>query len=250
MSVAWLTPDWPVPPGVRALSTWRGGGVSSGKYESLNLGSHVGDEGSAVAENRRRLVVAANLPAEPFWLRQVHGAEVADLDAALPAPMSVPSLGRDASYTRKPGRICAILSADCLPVLLAAADASVIGAAHAGWRGLSAGVLAATVRAVGADPATLIAWIGPCIGPAAYEVGPEVRDAMLAAMPAAASAFRITARSRFMADLPLLARLQLQALGLRGIYGGTVCTYADSGRYFSHRRDGQSGRQATLIWQE
>lgn len=250
MSVTWLTPDWPAPPRVHSLSTWRGGGVSTGKYESLNLGSHVGDQGAAVAENRRRLALAANLPSEPLWLRQVHGTEVADLDSAVPAATSVPISSMDASYTRKPGRICAILTADCLPVLFAAADGSVIGAAHAGWRGLTAGVLAATVRAMGADPAALIAWIGPCIGAAAYEVGPEVRDAVLAAMPAAASAFRINTRSRFMADLPLIARLQLQDLGLRGIYGGIVCSYADKGRYFSHRRDGQTGRQATLIWLE
>ena len=250
MSVAWLTPEWPAPPRVRALSTWRGGGVSTGKYESLNLGTHVDDEGTAVAENRRRLAEAARLPAEPCWLRQMHGTEVADLDSAVPAAMSVPLSSRDASYTRTPGRICAILTADCLPLLIVDVDGSVIGAVHAGWRGLCAGVLAATVRAMGTDPAALIAWIGPCIGPAAYEVGPEVRDALVAAMPAAAPAFRINARSRFMADLPLIARLQLQALGLRAIYGGTVCTYADKSRYFSHRRDGQSGRQATLIWLE
>lgn len=244
MSVAWLTPDWPAPPGVRALSTWRRGGISTGKYESLNLGSHVGDEGTAVAGNRRRLQVAAGLPAEPCWLRQVHGTEVANLD--LDAPLT----GQDASFTRKHGRICAILSADCLPILIAAADGSVIGAAHAGWRGLSTGVLAAAVRAIGADPAALIAWIGPCIGPGVYEVGPEVREAVLARMPGAASAFRINAHARFMADLPLIARLQLQDLGLRRIYGGSVCTYADKERYFSHRRDGQTGRQATLIWLE
>ena len=150
MSVAWLTPDWPAPPRVRALSTWRGGGVSTGRYESLNLGSHVGDLGTAVAENRRQLSVAARLPAEPCWLQQVHGTEVVDLE--LDAPLT----GKDAAFTRKPGRICAILTADCLPVLIAAANGSVIGAAHAGWRGIAAGVLAATIRAVGADPAALI----------------------------------------------------------------------------------------------
>jgi YfiH family protein len=244
MSVAWLTPDWPAPPGVRALSTWRGGGVSTGAYESLNLGSHVGDLGTAVAENRRRLAFDARLPAEPCWLQQVHGALVADLDT------DASLVGKDASFTRKPSRICAILTADCLPVLIAAADGSLVGAAHAGWRGLAAGVLASTLKAMGADPASLIAWIGPGIGPGAYEVGPEVREAMLAAMPGAAQAFRANARSRFMADLPRIARAQLQELGLRRVHGGTACTYADKERYFSHRRDGRTGRQATLIWLE
>jgi polyphenol oxidase len=242
MSIAWLTPDWPAPAGVRALSTWRSGGSSTGRYESLNLGSHVGDDGAAVAENRSRLKMAAKLPGEPCWLRQVHGKVVADVDA--------PLASNDASFTRKPERVCAILSADCLPVLFASLKAGVIGAAHAGWRGLAAGVLTATVRAMGEKPSALIAWIGPCIGPYSYEVGPEVREAVLSGMPAATPAFVGNARGRFMADLPLIARLQLQELGLNAIYGGTECTFSHADRYFSHRRDGQTGRQATLIWLE
>ncbi len=245
---AWLVPDWPVPRGVRALSTWRSGGASSGVYASLNLGSAVGDDDAAVAENRRLLALAAGLPAEPCWLRQVHGSEVADLDAPPAAAHPVPQPGQDAAITRQRGRVCAILTADCLPVLFTSADGEAVGAAHAGWRGLAAGVLAATVAALKGDPSALMAWIGPCIGPDAYEVGPEVRAAMLAAMPDAAGALRAGAGSRFMADLPQIARLQLQALGLERIYGGTECTYRDPGRYFSYRRDGQTGRQATLIW--
>jgi purine-nucleoside/S-methyl-5'-thioadenosine phosphorylase / adenosine deaminase len=247
---AWLVPDWPMPRGVRALSTWRAGGASSGVYASLNLGSRVGDEDAAVAQNRRLLALAAGLPAEPCWLRQVHGSEVADLDAPPSAAPLAPQPGQDAAITRQRGRVCAILTADCMPVLFASAHGGLIGAAHAGWRGLAAGVLAATVAALKGDPLALMAWIGPCIGPDAYEVGPEVRDAMLAAMPDAAGAFRAGAGPRFMADLPLIARLQLQALGLERIYGGTECTYRDPGRYFSYRRDGQTGRQATLIWLE
>lgn len=250
MSLSWLVPDWPVPRGVRALSTWRPGGVSSGVYASLNLGSRVGDDDAAVAENRRLIALAAGLPAEPCWLRQVHGTEVADLDAPPSAQSPGTQPGQDAAITRKPGRVCAILSADCLPVLFAAADGGAVGAAHAGWRGLAAGVLAATVAALRVSPEALMAWIGPCIGPEAYEVGPEVHDQMLAAMPGAAHAFRAGAGARFMADLPLIARLQLQALGLVRIHGGTECTYRDPGRYFSYRRDGETGRQATLIWLE
>jgi purine-nucleoside/S-methyl-5'-thioadenosine phosphorylase / adenosine deaminase len=250
MSLVWLAPDWPVPGGVRALSTWRSGGVSSGVYASLNLGSRVGDEAAAVAENRRRLALAAGLPAEPCWLPQVHGTEVADLDAPPAAAPPAPQPGQDAAVTRQRGRVCAILSADCVPVLFAALDGGLIGAAHAGWRGLAAGVLAATVAALKGSPERLMAWIGPCIGPDAYEVGSDVRDAVLAAMPGAAGAFRAGARSRFMADLPMISRLQLQALGLTRIYGGTECTYRDPIRYFSYRRDGQTGRQATLIWLE
>ncbi len=242
MSIGWLTPDWPAPPGVRALSTFRSGGTSAGRYESLNLGSHVGDDGAAVAENRRRLVAAATLPREPCWLRQVHGNEVADADA--------PAASNDASFTHAEGRVCAILSADCLPVLFASANAGVIGAAHAGWRGLAAGVLAATVRAMGERPSALIAWLGPCIGPHAYEVGPEVRDAVLLEVPAARPAFVENSRGRFLADLPLIARLQLQELGVSRVHGGTECTFSQGDRYFSHRRDGQTGRQATLIWLE
>ena len=247
---AWLVPDWPVPRAVRALSTWRSGGASSGVYASLNLGSQVGDDDGAVAENRRRLVLTAGLPAEPCWLRQVHGREVAELDAPPSAAPLVPQPGQDAAITRQRGRVCAILTADCMPVLFASVHGGLIGAAHAGWRGLAAGVLAATVAALKGDPLALMAWIGPCIGPDAYEVGPEVRAAMLAAMPDAAVAFRPGAGSRFTADLPLIARLQLQGLGLERIYGGTECTYRDPGRYFSYRRDGQTGRQATLIWLE
>lgn len=242
MKPAWQEPDWPVPPRVRALSTWRGGGASAAPFLSLNLGDHVGDSAAAVADNRARLIAAAGLPAEPVWLRQVHGADVADLDAGLP------SGAVDAALTRETGRVCAILTADCLPILLANENGTAVAAAHAGWRGLAAGVLEATVAALGAAPQSLLAWIGPGIGPAHYEVGAEVRDELMRGDVTAQAAFAENSRGRYMADLPLLARRRLQKLGLSRIYGGGECTYANPERYFSHRREGRTGRQATLIW--
>jgi YfiH family protein len=223
------------------LSTDRHGGVSAAPYASMNLGDHVGDAAEAVAENRRRLRQAAGLPAEPSWLRQVHGTQVLDLDAGTPAGAA------DAAFTRRPGRVCAILTADCIPVLLAAEGA--VAAAHAGWRGLAAGILEATVAALGVPPAGLTAWLGPAIGPAHYEVGAEVRDALLAADAGAAAGFTVNRSGRFMADLPLLARQRLALAGVTRIHGGSECTHADT-RYFSHRREGKTGRQATLIWLE
>jgi polyphenol oxidase len=228
---------------VRALSTYRSGGVSAPPYASLNLGSHVGDSPAAVAENRRRLAAAAELPAEPVWLSQVHGVGVADLDAAAVG-------SADAAFTRRVGRVCAILTADCLPILLASDAGDLVAAAHAGWRGLAGGVIEATVQALQVPPATLLAWLGPAIGPGNFEVGPEVREALLRQDPGADAAFVLNARGRFMADLALLARRRLAALGVARIYGGGPCTHADRDRYFSHRRDGVTGRQATLIWRE
>jgi YfiH family protein len=251
MSPGWLTPDWPAPSGVRALSSFRVGGHSTGVYASLNLGDHVGDAPAVVAANRRALRDAAALPDEPRWLRQVHGIAVADLDAPPVGPAGV-APEADASLTRTPGRPCAILTADCVPVLFAVAApgsvAPAVAAAHAGWRGLAAGVLAATVTALAAEPVSLVAWIGPCIGGDAYEVGEEVRTALLATVPGAAAAFNPSSRGRWLADLALLARLQLRQLGVTRVFGGSECTYRDRDRYFSHRRDGQTGRQATLIW--
>jgi YfiH family protein len=230
---------------VRALSSQRSGGVSAAPYASLNLGDHVGDLPEAVAENRRRLQVAARLSAEPRWLAQVHGIQVADLDVAGSA---IPAA--DGAYTRRPGRICAILTADCLPVLFAAESGTAVAAAHAGWRGLAGGVIEATVRALALDPRTLLAWLGPAIGPRYFEIGPEVRDELLRGDGGAEGAFTVNARGRFMADLEALARRRLACLGIERIYGGGECTHSYHDRYFSHRRDGRTGRQATLIWLE
>jgi polyphenol oxidase len=243
----WLTPDWPAPATVRALSTLRTGGASGPPYASLNLGGHVGDDATAVEGNRRALRDAARLPAEPVWLEQVHGNCVKDLDSPGPAGPS------DAAVTRQPGRVCAILTADCLPVLLANDAGDRVGAAHAGWRGLAAGVIEATVSALGERPGELLAWLGPAIGPRHFEVGAEVREEFLRRAGAGDTeaddaAFVPNARGRYTADLYALARRRLRRLGVDRIYGGGECTYTDDARYYSHRRDGRTGRQATLIW--
>lgn len=248
MTPLWFEPDWPAPKGVRALSTLRGepatGGASQGPYAWLNLGAHVGDDPAAVAENRRLLRSRAGLPAEPSWLAQVHGVAVADLDGA-------GSQGpADAAITRRVGKVCAILTADCLPIVFTTDTGDGVAAAHAGWRGLAAGVIGATVRAMAVPPERLIAWLGPAIGPAHFEVGAEVREAFLKTDSGAGDAFKATLTGKFMADLAMLARRQLKALGVSRIYGGGDCTYAHTDRYFSHRRDGVTGRQATLIWRE
>jgi YfiH family protein len=243
----WFAAGWPAPEGVRVLSTLRGGagsGVSRAPYECFNLGDHVGDDPVAVAENRRRLKVGASLPAEPSWLLQVHGTTVADLDSPTPLRPA------DAAIARGAGKVCAILTADCLPIVFATDCGDRVAAAHAGWRGLAAGVIEATVRAMGVPAASLIAWLGPAIGPQNFEVGGEVRDALLAGDAKASEAFEPNARGRFMADLGLLASRRLRALGVTRIFGGGECTFAKADRYFSHRRDGITGRQATLIWRE
>lgn len=245
MSLSWLEPDWPAPAGVHALSTRRTGGVSETPFESLNLGAHVGDRAEAVAENRRRLRAAARLPSEPVWLSQQHGTDVLDLDRPHELPRSA-----DGSFTRRPGRVCAILTADCLPVLLASDCGAGVAAAHAGWRGLAAGVIESTVRALALPPSSLLAWIGPGIGRAHFEIAAEVRDELLRADPAAEGAFELNARGRYRADLPALARRRLERLGIARIYGGDECTHAAPEHYFSYRRDGRTGRQATLIWLE
>ena len=248
MNSLWFEPEWPAPSRIRVLSTLRGepdgGGASKAPYACFNLGDHVGDDPLAVAENRRILTREAGLPAEPSWLAQVHGVTVADLDGAGPYAAA------DAAMTRRAGKVCAILTADCLPVVLATDAGDAVAAAHAGWRGLAAGVIGATVRAMTAQPERLIAWLGPAIGPSHFEVGGEVRLAFLRGDPAAGDAFKASAGGKFMADLAMLASRQLGRLGVNRIYGGGECTYTRADRYFSHRRDGVTGRQATLVWRE
>jgi YfiH family protein len=245
---AFLRPEWPVPENVRAAFTLRRGGVSTGCYGSLNVGAHVLDDPRAVAENRRRIGAALGLPEEPAWLSQVHGSRVVRLGTAATAGAAA-----DGVVTSESGRVCVIQVADCLPVLFAARDGSVVGAAHAGWRGLLAGVLENTVTALDVPAGQLLAWIGPGIGAAHFEVGPEVHEALVgAAAPEAAAqvaaAFVVNARGRWQCDLVALARQRLAALGLAGVYGGDWCTFADPERFFSHRRDGRAGRMAGLIW--
>ena len=238
--------DWPLPRGVRAAFTTRLGGVSEAPWDSFNLGAHVGDAPAHVAVNRARLRELLELPGEPGWLSQVHGAEVADLDA--PGAPGIPTA--DAAVTSAAGRACVIMVADCLPVLFAARDGTRIGAAHAGWRGLAAGVLENTVAALGIAPGALRAWLGPAILQANFEVGADVRDAFTGTDPGAADYFVPNARGRWQADLVGLARRRLQALGVTDVSGGEWCTVADPRRFFSHRRDGKGGRMAALIWKD
>jgi polyphenol oxidase len=243
MSIEVILPDWPAPAWVRACTSTRHGGVSAGPYAALNLAHHVGDDPAAVAVNRARLRAALALPAEPRWLNQVHGCDAVTAAAPSPDPPAA-----DASLSRLPGQVCAVLTADCLPVLLCDRAGSVCAAAHAGWRGLHAGVIEATVARLGAAPAALMAWLGPAIGPERFEVGPEVRAAFVAADPAAAAAFRAGTGDRWFADLYALARTRLAALGITAVFGGDLCTLSDPARFYSYRRDGRTGRMATLIW--
>jgi YfiH family protein len=241
-----LVPDWVVPRPVRAAFTLRAGGVSGAPFDSLNLGAHVGDRAAAVEENRRRVREGLQLPAEPVWLEQVHGTRVADLDG----PEEPGGAGADAVITRRAGRVCAVQVADCMPVLFAARDASAVAVAHAGWRGLAAGVLEATVERLGVAAGELVAWLGPAISAQHFEVGAEVRAAFLERDAGAAAAFTANARGRWQCDLAALARRRLAALGVREVSGGGWCTYADPARFFSFRRDGRCGRMAALVWLE
>lgn len=239
-----LFPDWPAPPNVRAASSTRAGGVSAPPWDSLNLADHVGDDPQRVAENRRRLREHLRLPAEPFWLQQVHGCDVADAGAAGEGAVCA----ADAAVATRPGAICAVLTADCLPVLFCSRRGDWVAAAHAGWRGLAAGVLEQTVRRAPADAADVLAWLGPAIGQAAFEVGPEVRAAFLADDAGAAGCFLPSPAGRWLADLYGLARRRLARCGLGWVGGGGLCTHADAARFFSFRRDGTTGRMASLIW--
>lgn len=238
----WIVPEWPVSGRVRALITTRQGGASCNDYAGFNLGECAGDDAHAVASNRRFL--RGLLPGEPVWMRQVHGTRVIEA-----GPWSVGEEA-DAAVTRTPGRVCAVLTADCLPVLLADAQGNVVGIAHAGWRGLAAGVIESVVQAMGVAPASLVAYLGPFIEAGAYEVGRDVFDAFVGADAAAAAAFASRGEGKFLADLNLLARQRLMRLGVGSIHGGTLCTYSDPERFYSYRRDGVTGRMASLVWME
>lgn len=239
-----IEPNWPPVPGVRACSTLRAGGFGAPPFDGLNLGTHVGDDPATVARNRRLLRESLRLPAEPCWLNQVHGARAVPAAATQDGPVEA-----DASYALEPGTVCIVMTADCLPVLFRDRTGTRVAAAHAGWRGLAGGVLEATVEAMGGGE--LVAWLGPAIGPGAFEVGEEVRLAFLDKLGDPDLAFRRSGADRRLADLYLLARLTLARAGVTEVYGGEYCTYADSARFFSHRRDGgRTGRMATLIWRE
>ncbi|MCU0805246.1 MAG: peptidoglycan editing factor PgeF [Burkholderiales bacterium] len=240
--MAFIRPDWPVPARVRALATTRAGGASSAPFASLNLGDHVGDDPAHVAQNRALL--ARVLPRAPLWLAQVHGTRVVEAEGAEGVPTA------DAAVAHSAGAVLAVLTADCLPVLLAARDASAIGIAHAGWRGLASGVVEAAVARMNVAPSRVVAWLGPAIGQGAFEVGDEVRETFVAQDVGAGSAFTRGKPGKWQADLETLARRRLAAAGVGEIHGGGYCTFTDSERFFSFRRDGRTGRMATLIWLE
>ncbi|AQT12119.1 multi-copper polyphenol oxidoreductase [Pseudomonas sp. UMC65] len=237
----WLIPDWPAPAGVKACITTRAGGVSLTPFDSLNLGDHVDDQPQAVAENRRRL--SEHFGIAPAWLQQVHGVAVAHADPSMVATA-------DASWSATAGVACAVMTADCLPALFCNRAGTRVAAAHAGWRGLAAGVLEATLDSLDTPCAEVLVWLGPAIGPQRFEVGPEVREAFVAQLPAAEQAFVPSANAgRFMADIYQLARLRLAACGVTAVYGGGYCTVSDP-RFFSYRRSPRTGRFASLIWLE
>lgn len=234
-------PDWPAPANVKALQSTRLGGFSAAPYDSLNFGTHVGDNPRVVAHNRQLL--APYMPSEPIWLEQVHGKIVVNADAASCVPQA------DACISRHRGAVCVIMTADCLPVLLCDEAGTVVGAAHAGWRGLCDGVIEATVKEMGVASQQLMAWLGPTIGPHAFEVGEDVRAAFMAHDAQAAAAFiPLAAEGKYRADIVRLARQRLNALGITRISGGTFCTYHQKDKFFSYRRDGVTGRMGTFIW--
>jgi len=243
----WIVPDWPAAPQVRAVCTTRHGGFSRGPYASMNPATHVGDDPATVLANRKALQQGLQLPAEPRWLQQVHGTTVIDA-GELAVPGEVPVA--DAAQCSQPGAVCAVMTADCLPVLLCDVAGRHVAALHAGWRGLAAGVIEQTIDAMQPPGEALLAWLGPAIGPDAYQVGDEVRDAFLEHDKAAVAAFQSGPNGSWMADLYQLARQRLAARGVTAIYGGHECSFTDAERFFSYRRDGVTGRMATLIWLE
>ncbi len=235
----WIVPDWPAPARVKACVTTRAGGVSVAPFDSLNLGTHVGDDPVAVKKNRQRLL--SQLGCKPAWLQQVHGIDVVEA-----APETLAEA--DASWTATPGIACTVMTADCLPALFCDRNGTRVAAAHAGWRGLAAGVLEATLDALAVAPEDTLVWLGPAIGPQAFEVGAEVREAFVGQHAQAAQAFGASLNpGRYMADIYELARIRLAARGVAAVYGGGFCTYSDP-RFYSYRRAARTGRFASLIW--
>ena len=237
-----ICPDWPAATHVKAVTTTRNAGVSKVPYDSLNLADHVGDDADAVRRNRLSIQHQLNLPGRPVWLNQVHGDRAVDAVDAGERPSA------DAGFTDQTHVVCAVLTADCLPVLFCDRSGTRVAAAHAGWRGLAGGVLESTVRALDTEPGQLMAWFGPAIGPGAFEVGKEVRQVFVEQHAEAAGAFLARPDGHWLADLYQLARIRLLASGVTALYGGDYCTFTDRQRFYSYRRDGVTGRMASLIW--
>ena len=235
-----IIPDWPAPTNVKAIQTTRVGGYSVAPFDSFNLGSHVQDDAFTVAKNRQRL--SQYLPSEPVWLNQVHGVDV--IDAANSSCVQ----DADASFTKNKNVVCVTMTADCLPVLLCNQQGTAVASIHAGWRSLCDGVIEATIKSMGHEPEHLIAWLGPAIGPDAFEVGDDVRQAFTTQNPAYSQYFRPGAAGKWLADLPALAAAKLQALGVNDITRSGLCTYNETDRFYSYRRDNVTGRMATMIW--
>lgn len=239
----WIKPDWPLPDQVHAAVTLRGGGVSQLGYASLNPACHVGDDPAHVQANRQIIKASLRLPAEPIWLQQVHGVRVVKVDQSQGLEEA------DASYTDQSATVCAVLTADCLPVLFCGDQGQVIAAAHAGWRGLHAGIIGQTLKAMHCRDISV--WLGPAIGPDNFEVGEDVREVFVGGNGQANAAFRRHGPGKWLADIYQLARLQLAELGIDQVYGGGLCTVADAQRFYSYRRDGvHTGRMASLIWRD
>jgi polyphenol oxidase len=241
LSKGFYIPDWPAPANVKAIQTTRDGGYSDAPFDSFNLGSHVQDNGLAVDKNRQLLCEC--LPSEPVWLNQVHGVDVID------ATKSSCIQDADASFSKNKNVVCVTMTADCLPVLLCNTQGTAVASIHAGWRSLCDGVIEATIKAMGVKPEDLMAWLGPAIGPDAFEVGSEVREAFIAKHAQAEDAFK-SAGDKWLGNLYLLAKQRLNKQGVIEIYGGGECTYSNSSQYYSFRRDGITGRMATMIWFE
>jgi len=238
----WQVPDWPAPANVHAVVTNRLGGVSLPPYNSMNLATHVGDDAESVLENRRRLRACLQLPHEPLWLSQVHGTHIVDVAEA------EPDTEADGSVSTRPGLTCVVMTADCLPVLLCDAAGSRVAAVHAGWRGLAAGAIEAAVRRLDGSPDSLMAWLGPAIGPRRFEVGDEVREIFLTDDAGAEPAFQAHGHGKWLADIYQLARLRLSRMGVSRVSGGGACTFDEMERYYSYRRENTTGRMASLIW--
>lgn len=234
--------DWPAPPGIQAGTTLRSHGHSLSPYASFNLAEHVGDDPDKVQANRTQLVEQLALPSQPVWLRQVHGKQLLDADK-----IDVGKIEADGAFTTSKGVVCGVLTADCLPLLMCDRQASCIAAIHVGWRGMAMGIIEQAIQ-VFSRSADVMAWLGPAIGPLAYEVGDQVRDTFVRQDPRAEAAFQSSVEGKWRADLYALARQRLTDKGVDEIYGGGYCTCQDSVSFYSYRRDGITGRMASLIW--